>query len=262
MAQVNVLNTAGDVVGQIELDDSVFGIEPNAAVVHQAVVCQLANARRGTADTQTRAEVTATGSKPWRQKGTGRARHGSRRGPQWRGGGVGFGPHPRSYEQKLPKKMRRLALRSVLSSKVAEDRIMVLERLEMEAPRTKEMAALLSRLGVDGKAMIVLGKMDEAVRRSARNLPEVLAVTPGSMNLLDLLYRDRVVMTVDAIAAITKWLGGAAAEVAEAAAEPELAAQPEAETAAEPEAETAAEPEGESESTAEPEAEPGAAKEA
>jgi large subunit ribosomal protein L4 len=223
MAQVNVLNTAGDVVGQIDLDDSVFGIEPNAAVVHQAVVAQMANARRGTSDTQTRAEVRASGSKPWRQKGTGRARQGSRRAPHWRGGGVAFGPHPRSYEQKLPKKMRRLALRSVLSSKVADEQILVLERLEMEAPRTKEMTVLLSRLGVDGKAMIVMGAMDESVRRSARNLPELLAVTPDSMNLLDLMSRDRVVMTVDAVNAITKWLGGGEVESTD---EPDDATEP------------------------------------
>jgi large subunit ribosomal protein L4 len=228
MAQVSVLNMAGDVVGQMELDDSVFGIEPNPAVVHQAVVCQLANARRGTADTLTRAEVNASGAKAWRQKGTGRARQGSKRAPHWRGGGVAFGPHPRSYEQKLPRKMRRLALRSVLSSKVADDQILVLEQLEMAAPRTKEMAALLSRLGVDGKAMIVMGKMDDAVRRSARNLPEVLAVTPGSMNLLDLLNRSRVVMTVDAIDAITRWLATGDAEATSEPEESEAAAAPEA----------------------------------
>ena len=124
MAQVDILNMAGEVVGQMELDDYVFGTQPNPAVVHQAVVCQLANARRGTADTQTRGEVSASGSKLWRQKGTGRARQGSRRAPHWKGGGVAFGPHPRSYAQAMPRKMRRLALRSALSSTVAEDRLL------------------------------------------------------------------------------------------------------------------------------------------
>ncbi len=232
MAQVNVLNMAGEVVGQLQLDDYVFGIKPNVAVVHQAVVCQLANARRGTADTKTRAEVNASGSKLWRQKGTGRARQGSRRAPHWKGGGVAFGPHPRSYAQALPRKMRRLALRSVLSSTVAEERLLVLDRLEMAEPRTKVMAGVLSTLGLTGKTMIVLPEMDEGVRRSASNLPEVLTVVPGTMNLLDILSRDRVVMTVDAVNAVTRWLG---AEKAQAPAEPQ-AATPE-EQAEEPEEE-------------------------
>ncbi len=215
MARVDVLNMEGDVVGQMELDGSVFGIEPNVAVVHQAVVCQLANARRGTADTKTRGEVNISGSKVWRQKGTGRARQGSRRAPHWKGGGVAFGPHPRSYHQDIPRKMRRLALRSVLSSKVAEERLLVLDRLEVAEPRTKEIVGVLKRLGVDGKAMIVLAEMDDTVRRAARNLPEVLTVVPSTMNLLDLMSRDRLVMTVDAVNAVTRWLGvgGAAAGV-------------------------------------------------
>jgi len=208
MAQVEVRNTAGEVVGQIELDDAVFGIQPNVSVVHQAVVCQLANARSGTADSKTRGEVNASGGKLWRQKGTGRARQGSRRAPHWKGGGVAFGPHPRSYAQKLNRKMRRLALRSALSSKVAEERLLVLDALEMAAPRTKEMAAMLGTLGVAGKAMIVLPEMDDTVRRAASNLPNLLTVTPSTMNLLDLLSRDRVVMTVGAVNAVTQWLGG------------------------------------------------------
>lgn len=208
MAQIDVHNTAGEVVGQIELDQVVFGIEPNVSVVHQAVVCQMANARSGTADSKTRGEVNASGAKLWRQKGTGRARQGSRRGPHWKGGGVAFGPHPRSYAQKLNRKMRRLALRSVLSSKVAEERLLVLDALEVSSPRTKEMVALLGTLGVDGKAMIVLPEMDEAVRRAGSNLPNLLTVTPSTMNLLDLLSRDRLVMTVGAVTAVTQWLGG------------------------------------------------------
>ena len=207
MAQIDVRNTAGEVVGQVELADAVFGIKPNVSVVHQAVVCQMANARKVTADSQTRAEVSASGSKLWRQKGTGRARQGSRRAPHWKGGGVAFGPHPRSYAQKLNRKMRRLALRSVLSSKVADEQLVVLDQLVLSAPRTKEMAALLGTLGVVGKAMIVLPEMDDTVRRAASNLPNLLAVTPGTMNLLDLLSRDHVVMTVGAVEAVTQWLG-------------------------------------------------------
>jgi len=207
MARIDVFNMAGEVVGQMDLDDYVFGIQPNVAVLHQAVVCQLANARRGTADTQTRGEVDASGAKLWRQKGTGRARQGSRRAPHWRGGGVVFGPHPRSYEQRLPRKMRRLALRSALSSKVAEQRLMVVDRLELSQPRTKEMIALLKGLGIEGKAMIVLPERDDTIIRAGANLPDLLTEVPSTMNLLDLLSRDRVVMTVDAVKAITAWLG-------------------------------------------------------
>ncbi|MGI5835357.1 MAG: 50S ribosomal protein L4 [Chloroflexota bacterium] len=207
MAQVDVLNMAGEVVGQIQLNDYVFGIEPNASVVHQAVVAQLANARRGTADTKTRSEIRASGSKLWRQKGTGRARQGSRRAPHWKGGGVAFGPHPRSYAQRLPRKMRRLALRSALSSMVADEKLLVLEQLELTSPKTKEMAVVLKTLGIDGKAMIVLPEMDEIVGKATRNLPEVMTVVPSTMNLLDLMSRDKVVMTVDAVNAVTQWLG-------------------------------------------------------
>lgn len=207
MAQVNIVNMAGDVVGQMELDSRVFGIEPNATVVHQAVVCQLANARRGTHDTKTRGEVNASGAKLWRQKGTGRARQGSRRAPHWKGGGVAFGPHPRSYEQRMPRKMRRLALRSVLSSTVAEQRLLVLDQLTVSAPRTKEMSGVLKAIGAEGKTMLVLPEMDLVVWKSAANLPGVMTVTPGTMNLLDLLSRERVVMTADAVKAVTDWLG-------------------------------------------------------
>lgn len=207
MAQVDIYNVAGEVVGQIELNPVVFGIEPNVSVVHQAVVCQLANARRGTSDTKTRAEVNATGAKLWRQKGTGRARQGSRRAPHFKGGGVAFGPHPRSYEQRLPRKMRRLALRSVLSSKVIENQLMVVDGLAMETPRTKAMLAVLQALKVEGKAMIVMGQRDERVKMASRNIPGLMAVTPETMNLIDLLSRDRVVMTVDAVNAVNEWLG-------------------------------------------------------
>ncbi len=207
MAQVSVVNMAGEVVGQITLDDYVFGIEPNAAVLHQAVVAQLANARRGTSDTKTRGEINISGGKLWRQKGTGRARQGSRRAPHWRGGGVAFGPHPRSYEQRLPRKMRRLALRSALSAAVADEKLVVLDGFVVAAAKTREVAAALKTLGVAGKAMIVLPEADETVTKAARNLPELMTVVPSTMNLLDLLSRDRVVMTVDAVTAVTQWLG-------------------------------------------------------
>lgn len=207
MAQVDIYNVAGEVVGQIDLNPAVFGIEPNVSVVHQAVVCQLANARQGTSDTKTRAEVNATGAKLWRQKGTGRARQGSRRAPHFKGGGVAFGPHPRSYEQRLPRKMRRLALRSVLSSKVIENQLMVVDGLTMDVPRTKAMLTVLQALKVEGKAMIVTGQRDERVKMASRNIPGLMAVTPDTMNLLDLLSRDRIVMTVDAVNAVNEWLG-------------------------------------------------------
>jgi len=219
MAQVNVLNMAGEVVGQIELDDYVFGIQPNATVVHQAVVCQLANARRGTSDTKTRGEVSATGAKLFRQKGTGRARQGSKRAPHWRGGGVAFGPHPRSYAQAMPRKMRRLALRSALSAILAEEKMTVVDRLEMPTARTREMAAALDGLGAKGKAMLVMGSMDEGVRKAAHNLPDLMTVTPSTMNLLDLLSRERVVMTVDAVNAVIEWLGAGRATTSAATAE-------------------------------------------
>lgn len=207
MPQVDIRNLAGEVVGQMDLLASVFGIEPNTSVVHQAVVCQMANLRKGTADTKTRGEVRASGAKLFRQKGTGRSRQGSKRAPHWKGGGVAFGPHPRSYHQKLNRKMRRLALRSVLSSKVAEDQLVVLEGLALSTPRTKEVVSLLSTLGVEGKAMIVLPEIDESVIRAARNVPQLKTVTPGTMNLIDLLSRDRIVMTVGAVNAVAEWLG-------------------------------------------------------
>lgn len=207
MAQVEIKNLAGEVVGQLELSDAVFGIEPNAAVVHQVVVAQMANARAGTSDTKTRGEINASGDKLWRQKGTGRARQGSRRAPHWKGGGVAFGPHPRSYAQKVNRRMSRLALRSVLSSKVAGEQLLVLDRLQLESSRTREMSGLLLTLGVSGKTMLVLPEMDESVQKASRNLPDLLAVTPGNLNLLDLMSRDRLVMTVAAVEAVTQWLG-------------------------------------------------------
>src|SRR5437763_11503625 len=166
---VQVRNVAGESVGTIALDDRVFGIEPNLAVLHQAVVAHLANQRQGTADTKTRGEVAGGGRKPYRQKGTGRARQGSIRAPHYKGGGVVFGPHPRSYHQALPRKMRRLALRSALSDKAANGGITVLDRFELADTRTKTMLTALGTLGLAGRTIIVLPAANSSLRQASGN---------------------------------------------------------------------------------------------
>ena len=206
MTSVDVKNIKGEVVGSFDLDDRVFGVEPNRAVVHQAVVAQLANQRKGTADTKTRGEVRGGTHKMWRQKGTGRARQGDRRAPHWRGGGVVFGPHPRSYHKDLPRKMRRIAMKSALSSRVAESALTVVDELALTAPKTREVRGILTALGVDRSALIVLAERDEAVARASRNLPEVRAVTPGGLCLLDVLKFRRIIMTRSAAEALTTQL--------------------------------------------------------
>lgn len=189
--QLPVYNLNGDIVSQLEVSDLVFGIQPNLAVMHQALVRQLANARTGTHDTRTRAEVSGGGRKPWRQKGTGRARQGSIRAPQWRGGGVVFGPHPRSYEQRMPRKMRRLALRSALSQKVAEERLLVVTGLSEMEPRTKAMIAALERLGLAGqKVLIATNGRNEPVQKAGSNLPNVKVIHASNLNIADLLKYD------------------------------------------------------------------------
>lgn len=204
--EVDVRNLSGEKVGQMELDDRVFGIEPNRAVVHQVVVAQLANRRQGTADTRTRAQVRGGGSKPWRQKGTGRARQGSRRAPHWRGGGIVFGPHPRSYRQAVPRKVRRLALRSSLSDKVATGELMVVDRFVVEDGRTKTLIQTLGALGVQGKVIIVLSERDEVVRRASGNLPNVHVALPNGLSLLDLLSADVVLFSREAVQPVTDLL--------------------------------------------------------
>ncbi len=204
--QVAVRSLAGQSVGNVELDERVFGIEPNRAVLHQAVVAHLANQRQGTSDTRTRAEVSGGGKKPWRQKGTGRARQGSTRAPHWRGGGIVFGPHPRDYHQRLPRKMRRLALRSALSDKVASGQLIVVDRVTIDDGRTKTLVAALNALGLDGRVVIVLPQADDGVRRSSNNLPKVHVTVPGGLALLDLLHADHVVLSQEAIAPITAML--------------------------------------------------------
>jgi large subunit ribosomal protein L4 len=195
MASVSVRDPAGAETGSVELDESTFGIEPNLAVMHQVVTAQLAAARAGTQSTKTRAEVRGGGAKPWRQKGTGRARQGSIRSPQWRGGGVALGPKPRSYRQRTPKKMVKLALRSALSDRAAEGRVAVVSRWDFASPKTREARVALQSLGVEGKALVVLGPEEEVAAKSFRNLPEVHVLVAGELNAYDVLCADWVVFT-------------------------------------------------------------------
>ena len=206
MVKSNVVDLKGNVLRDIDLDDRVFGITPNQAVVHQAVVTQQANARQGTHDTRTRGEVAGGGKKPYRQKGTGNARQGSTRSPHYRGGGIVFGPHPRSYEKAFPKKMRRLAMRSVLSARAAEDGITVVDAFTLESPKTKELIATLVGLGAPEGALVVIGERSEGLFRAARNLDHVHVVTPNGLNLLDILRMPRMVMTEAAIQELTRTL--------------------------------------------------------
>jgi len=199
MPKVALLNQSGSNVGEIELNDSVFGIEPNQHVLFDAVIMQRASLRQGTHKVKNRSEVAGGGRKPWRQKGTGRARQGSIRSPQWRGGGVVFGPTPRSYSFKLPKKVRRLAIKSALSSKVIDNSIVVLEDLAFNAPKTKEMTSVLKGLSVEKKALIVTADINENVALSARNIPGVTVVTANGVNVLDVLNHEKLIMTKAAV---------------------------------------------------------------
>ncbi|MEH7334745.1 50S ribosomal protein L4 [Neobacillus drentensis] len=199
MPKVALLNQNGSQVGDIELNESVFGIEPNQHVLFEAIVMQRASLRQGTHKTKIRSEVAGGGRKPWRQKGTGRARQGSIRSPQWRGGGTVFGPTPRSYSYKLPKKVRRLAIKSALSSKVLDENILVLESLAIETPKTKDFKAVLNGLSVEKKALIVTANLDENVALSARNIPGVTVVTADGINVLDVVNHDKLIMTKAAV---------------------------------------------------------------
>ena len=227
--QSRVLDLQGKVLRTVDLDDRVFGIEPNQAVVHQAVVAQQANARQGTHDTRTRGEVAGGGKKPYRQKGTGYARQGSRRAPHYKGGGIVFGPHPRSYEKQLPKKMRRLAMRSVLSARAAEDAVTVVDAFTIPEPKTRALLATLTGLGIGTRALIVAERND-AVWRAARNLDDVHVVTPNGLCLLDLLRLPRLVLTEGAVHELTRTLTtdlGAVAALADT--EPLAETEPQAE---------------------------------
>lgn len=205
MPKVALYNINGEQVGEVELKDEVFGVEPHEHVLHEAVTMQLANQRQGTHDTLTRAEVRGGGRKPWRQKGTGRARAGSSRSPIWRKGGVVFGPHPRDYAYSLPKKVRRLALKSALSSKVLEQSIIVLDQLTLDAPKTKEMVRILSNLNAP-KALVVTAERDLNIERSARNIEGVKPLKAEGVNVYDLLKYNKLVITKDAVAKIEEVL--------------------------------------------------------
>ncbi|EWH23376.1 50S ribosomal protein L4 [Bacillus haynesii] len=199
MPKVALYNQNGSTAGDIELNDSVFGIEPNESVVFDAILMQRASLRQGTHKVKNRSEVRGGGRKPWRQKGTGRARQGSIRSPQWRGGGIVFGPTPRSYAYKLPKKVRRLAIKSALSSKVNDNNLIVLEDLTLDAVKTKEMAVILKGLSIEKKALIVTADANETVELSARNLPGVTVVEANGINVLDVVGHEKLVMTKAAV---------------------------------------------------------------
>ncbi|TYO93845.1 50S ribosomal protein L4 [Desulfallas thermosapovorans] len=202
MPRVAMYNINGDQVGEIDLKDEIFGIEVHQQALHDAVTMQLAGRRQGTHDTKTRAEVSGGGRKPYRQKGTGRARHGSIRSPIWRGGGIVFGPHPRKYSYRIPKKVRRLAMKSALSSKVKGGTIVVLEELKLDAPKTKDMVKILKNLNVDSKALVVTAQRDDAVYKSARNIPGIKQLSVPGLNVYDLLAHKTLVITKDAVARV------------------------------------------------------------
>jgi large subunit ribosomal protein L4 len=199
---VDVVNKEGAVVGTAELDDTVWGIEPNIQVMHQALLRQLANARLGTRDTKTRGEVRGGGRKPWRQKGTGRARQGSIRSPQWTGGGVVWGPHQRSFKQDMPHKMRQLAVRSALSAKVRDERLTVIEGLAGVEPKTKAMIAVIETLPQSRSFLIVTDGKVETIRRAAGNLENVWVIDARFLNVRDVLKYDRLVVTTESIPVI------------------------------------------------------------
>ena len=199
MASVTVKTQSGADAGHADLDAEVFGIEPNPAVMHQVVTAQLAARRAGTHSTRTRREVRGGGAKPWRQKGTGRARAGSIRAPQWRGGGVAHGPKPRDYGQRTPKKMVKLALRSALSDRAAEGNVLVVDEWSFAAPKTKDAAAALQAIGAEGRVLVVLGDGDENAWKSFRNLTSVHCLHVGELNTYDVLDADTVVFTKETL---------------------------------------------------------------
>ena len=200
MPQTTLYARTGEAIGTVELSEELFAAPINAAVLHQVVTAQLAGRRLGTSDTKTRGEVAGGGKKPYRQKGTGRARQGSRRAPHFTGGGVVFGPHPRSYAQRLPRKMKRLALRGALTAKFGGDAIRVLDAFGLEAIKTKELLGVLGNLKVAGRVVIVSPARDERLDLSARNLPRVAVLLADSLNVVDLLNADTIVIEQTALA--------------------------------------------------------------
>ena len=200
MPTISVYDMTGKQTGSLELSADVFGIEPNVAVMHSAVINYLANQRQGTQSTKTRSEVSGGGRKPWRQKGTGHARQGSTRSPQWTHGGIALGPKPRSYRFALPKKVRRLALKSAFSSKVMADEMLVLESLSLDEIKTKTIVNMLNALGADRKVLLVLPEKDEKVILSARNIPGVKTALVNTLNVYDILNCDKFIVVKDAVA--------------------------------------------------------------
>ena len=199
MASINIKSPSGADAGTADLVDEVFGIEPNIPVMHQVVTAQLAAKRQGTHSTKTRSEVRGGGAKPWRQKGTGRARAGSSNSPIWRGGGIAHGPRPRDYGQKTPKKMVKLALRSALSDRASEGNVIVVDSWNFDAPKTKDAIAALSAIGAEGKVLVVLGDTDDAAYKSFRNLADVHCLHVGELNTYDVLESDVVVFTKETL---------------------------------------------------------------
>ena len=202
MPNITTYDMTGKQTGTMEVSESVFGIEPNATVLHSMVVNYLANQRQGTQSTLTRAEVSGGGKKPWRQKGTGHARQGSTRSPQWTHGGIALGPKPRDYSYALPKKVRRLAMKSALSAKVASEDMMILDELTLETIKTKTVVEMLNALGADKKVLLVTAEKDEKVILSARNIPGVKTALVNTLNVYDILNADKFIVVKDAVAKI------------------------------------------------------------
>ena len=202
MSAIKVLNMAGAEVGTVELNDSIFGIEPNTAVVHEVVKNHLANCRQGTQSALTRAEVSGGGKKPWRQKGTGHARQGSTRAPQWTHGGIVFAPKPRSYSYVLNKKVKRLAMKSALSAKAAAGEIIVIDSIKMDSIKTKDFRAFLNAVKADGKSLVVTPAKDETIVKSARNIPGVVTSMANLINVYDILNAKYLVLDKEALAVI------------------------------------------------------------
>ncbi|AIS09660.1 MULTISPECIES: 50S ribosomal protein L4 [Lactobacillus] len=207
MANFKVIDQKGKDAGEVTLNDEVFGIKPNESVVFDAIIRQRAGKRQGTSKVKNRSAVRGGGKKPWKQKGTGRARQGSIRSPQWRGGGVVFGPTPRSYAYSMPRKQRRLAIKSVLSQKLLDEDLIVLDQLTMSAPKTKEFKSLLDSLKIEGKVLVV--SEDKNVQLSAKNLPNVKVITANGLNVEDVVNYDKLVLTKEAIEKIEKNVEGA-----------------------------------------------------
>ena len=206
MANVKLYKQDGSENGTVELNDAIFGVEPNESVIFDAVVMQRASLRQGTHMTKNRSAVSGGGRKPWRQKGTGRARQGSIRAPQWRGGGIVNGPSPRSYSYKLPKRVRRLAIKSVLSQKVLDSNLIVIDALSFDTPKTKDFAEMLDKLNVNSKVLVALEDGNETAALSARNLPNVTVVPAEGVNVLDVLNNDKLILTQAALSKIEEVL--------------------------------------------------------